>query len=48
MHNNDPTSQGVEKMLIHHLSIGGSFKRMELIEVKTFNLGGKGETLYNL
>ena len=36
------------KMLIHHLSIGGWFKRMELIEVKAFNLGAKGETLYNL
>ena len=30
------------------LSIGGWFKRMELIEVKKFNLGTKGETLYNL
>ena len=38
----------IHKILIHHLSIGGWFKRMELIEVKKFNLGAKGETLYNL
>jgi hypothetical protein len=36
------------QILIHNLSIGGWFKRMELIEVKKFNLGAKGETLYNL
>ena len=38
----------IHKSLIHHLFIGGWFKRMELIEVKKFNLGAKGETLYNL
>ena len=36
------------QILIHHLSIGGWFMRMELIEVNKFNLGAKGETLYYL
>jgi hypothetical protein len=47
MHNSDPTSQGVEnrnillwfKYVLTALHVN--------IEVKTFKLGAKGETLYN-
>jgi hypothetical protein len=57
MHNSNPTPQDVENRNILlwfkcvltalHVNCMILFDK-ELIEVKTFNMGAKGETLYNL